>query len=213
MRNMTYTEIFPRLSIIGVPSDESQTITFGWSQLPLECQITHYNILAMNCGSCPATTTNTSVTCTDTPADSSVCMFAVQTVVCGTISGYMSTSDVVSVNLSYYYFGAHESSEITTSEMFITSEFVTPSPLNDVDVRFYAALASASFLGVLLIISTLVTFVLFIILYLQRKVKIQAALELPTVTNIQSKLTSVEDINATENIAYEHNTIIRTIKN
>ena len=56
------------------------------------CPVLHYDILASNCGSCPTTTTNTTVTCTDVPTDGSVCTFAVQTVVCGNIYGTMNNT-------------------------------------------------------------------------------------------------------------------------
>ena len=68
----------------------SQTITFTWTQ-PLsnrnnfDSEIS-YN-LSSNCGSCPNTTTNTTVTCTDVPTDGGVCTFTVRTVVCGIIVG------------------------------------------------------------------------------------------------------------------------------
>ena len=118
-------------------------------------------------------------------------MFAVQTVVCGDFSGDMLKSNVVSVNLSNYY--GDGSSEIYTTS--VSSQF------SDADVRFYAALSSASFFAMLFVISTvIITLMSFTMLYLKRRVKIQAALELPTVTNIQA---SAEDIIATENIAYD----------
>ena len=62
-----------------------------------DCSSLHYNILSSNCGSCPTTTTNTTVTCTDVLTDGGVCTFAVQTVVCGNILGNL--SDTVQVHL------------------------------------------------------------------------------------------------------------------
>ena len=168
-------------------------ITFSWSQIPFECQSLCYNILASNCGTCPATTTLTSVTCTDTPTDDGVCMFAVQVVVCN-VSVYMSKYDIVSVNLSYH--GTLGSTAISAFET-----------CNDFEVRFYAALTSACFFATLFFIS-----ICFTLLCLKRKTKVESALELPTAASTQGTLTCAEDINATENIAYEHNTIIRTIK-
>ena len=135
------------------------------------------------------------MTCTDTPPDGSVCRFAVQVVVCN-VSGYMPKYDIVSLNLPYYY-GVHGSTAI--------SAFVN---CTDVDVRFYAALASACFLATLFIVS--ICFVFLTLLCLKRKTKVETALEPPTASNIQGTLTCAEDITATENIAYEHNTMIRT---
>ena len=65
-------------------------ITFSWSPVAPDCPyIIYYNILASNCGSCPTTT---NVTCTDLPDDDSMCSFAIQTVVCGNITGNWSKS-------------------------------------------------------------------------------------------------------------------------
>ena len=61
---------------------DSNLLAFTWSPVSLGGSALHYNILSLNCGSCPTTTTNTTVTCTDVPTDGSVCTFAVQTVVC-----------------------------------------------------------------------------------------------------------------------------------
>ena len=67
---------------------------FKWTPWPLTANCAtlrldlgvHYNILSSKCGSCPTTTTNTTVTCTDVPTDGSVCTFAVETAVCGNIT-------------------------------------------------------------------------------------------------------------------------------
>ena len=67
-------------------------LTFAWSPVVPSCPSIHYNILASNCGSCPTTTSHTNVTCTDIPTDGSVCTFAVQTVVCGNITGIDNSS-------------------------------------------------------------------------------------------------------------------------
>ena len=45
------------------------------------------NIESNNCGSCSTATDNTTVTCTDVPTNSSVCKFAVQTIIRGSIAG------------------------------------------------------------------------------------------------------------------------------
>ena len=75
----------------------SRELTFSWSPVAPDCPAIHYNILASNCGSCPTTTNHTTVTCTDVPANDSVCTFAVQTVVCGNITG--DTSGPISIIL------------------------------------------------------------------------------------------------------------------
>ena len=73
-------------------------LTFSWST---GCGAKlHYNILASNCGSCPTTTNHTNVTCTNVPTNNSVCIFSIQTVVCGNISGQISYPVRVSVNIA-----------------------------------------------------------------------------------------------------------------
>ena len=72
---------------ISVVDFSSKEFTFNWSSPVAAVCPLHYNILSSNCGSCPTTTTNTTVTCTDVPTDSRVCTFAVETVVCGNITG------------------------------------------------------------------------------------------------------------------------------
>ena len=72
---------------------------FSWSPVAPDCPAIHYNILASNCGSCPTTTSHTNVTCTDVPIEqNSFCTFALQTVVCGNITGIL--SNPISVSLS-----------------------------------------------------------------------------------------------------------------
>ena len=98
-----YYNIFTQLHLHHAPNNilvsavnfYSKALTFSWSPVTSDCPSLHYNILSSNCGSCPATTTHTTVTCTDVPTDGSVCTFAVQTVICGNIVG--DSSDSVNV--------------------------------------------------------------------------------------------------------------------
>ena len=81
----------------------SSAVLFCWSSVNTNCPAVHYNILSSNCGSCPMNTTNATVTCNDVlnEADNSqvgMCSFAVQTVMCGNITGTI--SDIVTVPLS-----------------------------------------------------------------------------------------------------------------
>ena len=76
----------------------SRKLTFSWST---DCPaMLHYNILASNCGSCPTTTNHTNVTCTNVPTNNSVCVFTIQTVVCGNITGQISNPVRVNVNIT-----------------------------------------------------------------------------------------------------------------
>ena len=70
-------------------------LTFSWSSVALDCPVIRYNILASNCGSCPTTTNHTNVTCTDVPTENSVCTFAIQTVLCGSLIGNKSDPVIV----------------------------------------------------------------------------------------------------------------------
>ena len=77
---------FPPPSNIHISKADfvSKAITFKWSTSPAtsDCPSNNYTILSSNCGSCPTTTTNTTVTCTDVPSDGGNCAFAVHTAVC-----------------------------------------------------------------------------------------------------------------------------------
>ena len=86
----------PNQLYISSADFSSRELTFGWSPVAPDCPAIHYNILASNCGSCPTTTNTTTVTCTDVQG-SGPCMFAVQTVVCGNITG--NVSNLFSANL------------------------------------------------------------------------------------------------------------------
>jgi hypothetical protein len=77
--------------ISWIPNIQESTVIFNWDAYYLpDCPAVHYNILTSNCGSCPTTTNHTNATCTDVPIDGSVCIFAIQTVICGTITRELS---------------------------------------------------------------------------------------------------------------------------
>ena len=98
----------------------AKQVTFNWSPVAPDCPV-HYTILSSNCGSCPTTTTNTTVTCTDLPSDGGVCTFAVQTVPCGLISGEW--TDNITLYLIPYEYGMHALHTITS--MIIAYTMVT----------------------------------------------------------------------------------------
>ena len=75
---------------MAVCLDLQSDLAFNWSSVTPDCPAIHYNILSSNCGSCPTTTTHTTVTCTDVPTDGSMCTFALETVVCGNVTGNLS---------------------------------------------------------------------------------------------------------------------------
>ena len=61
-----------------------------WSRVDSDCLSVHYNILASNCDSCPTTTNQANVTCTNTSTDNSTCVFTIKTVACGNTTGNVS---------------------------------------------------------------------------------------------------------------------------
>ena len=161
-------------------------LTFSWSSVAPDCPVIHYNILASNCGSCPTTTNHTSVTCTDVPTENSVCIFAIQTVLCGTLIG--NESDPVIVH-------TETSQERINVDMSINTAY----------------LATISSL-VVAMITSVVIFTTAIVIILQRsKAKIKE-LQPPhreeSSTHMEAMyedpLPSVSAISTKENVAYGH---------
>ena len=85
----------PNKLYISTANFVSRRLRFSWSPVASGCPVIHYNILASNCGSCPTTTNHTNVTCTDVPTENSVCTFAIQTVLCGSLVGDKSDPVIV----------------------------------------------------------------------------------------------------------------------
>ena len=113
-----YTDSFAQpveMLIHFVDNVGSKQLTARWSPVALTCPSLYYNILSSNCGSCPTTTTNTTVTCTDVPTNGSTCTFAVQTVVCGDIVG--NTSTLVSVSFSPTRYTYVNGTDIATNQL------------------------------------------------------------------------------------------------
>ena len=80
----------------------SGELTFSWSRntISIDCAaMIHYNILASNCGNCPTTTNHTNVTCTGVPTSGNLCMFALETVVCGHIIRHRSETLTIQTTL------------------------------------------------------------------------------------------------------------------
>jgi hypothetical protein len=140
-------------------------ITFSWSPVATDCPSIQYNILASNCGSCPNTTNHTTATCTDLPSDGSVCTLAVETVVCGNITG--NQSKPLSFNIS-------DTLHVTV-----------------INSRCTGATASASVFAIGLTISVIV-FISVIIVLLKVNIKARR-FELATRRRAQGKLSSHEE--------------------
>ena len=88
------TDPYPPPTEISVNVSDVMTgplkLTFKWSPVALDCTTIRY-ITEFDCGSCPNTTANTEVVCTDIVIGSQ-CTFTVQTQVCDSITG--NTSNV-----------------------------------------------------------------------------------------------------------------------
>ena len=77
----------------------SRKLSFTWSPVAPDCPAIHYNILASNCGSCPAITKpHTTVTCMDVPVNNDLCTFAAQTVTCENLTG--NASQLLTINVT-----------------------------------------------------------------------------------------------------------------
>ena len=64
-------------------------LTFKWTPVAFDCTSIAY-IIAFDCGYCPNTTANTEVVCTDIVIGAD-CTFTLQTEVCGTLKGNITT--------------------------------------------------------------------------------------------------------------------------
>jgi hypothetical protein len=127
--------------------NSSREITFSWSPVAPDCPAFHYNILASNCGSCPTTTNHTNVTCTDVPINDSICTIAIQTVVCGNITG--NTSDPIIIT---FYTTEMDSLHPTDNQGTYNSSNTeimgrNNSPTNRVYIKSFSCLATALFVG------------------------------------------------------------------
>ena len=94
-------EPFPPPSGLHVETidHESNQVVFTWNKLTARCSSIQYVITAMNCGVCPNTTTDTSITCISYNVSAQMngtCMIAVQTKICRHLLG--ERSEYVTVN-------------------------------------------------------------------------------------------------------------------
>ena len=171
----------------------SRELTFSWST---NCGTKfHYNILASNCGSCPTTTNHTNVTCTDVPTNNSVCIFIIQTVVCGNITGQLSYPIRATIlnptdNTS---FGIHSSDSCQ------------------------AYIISTSVLATVLCVSVVVSIIITVIVIATARRKVQVGLGLQLTNraeksrdaesmyeDVTGPLPSASAINTQDNVAYHH---------
>ena len=176
----------PNISHGEVVDLTEREITFNWTKVVPDCPLIDYNILASNCGSCPTITNHTTATCTDIPTSDGVCVFIVQTLVCGNILGRFSNTIHI-VELSKRN-GNHQT---------------TCSCNNMERLLFSGAIVSATLLGG--IVSACVTILITMIMRQRRKAK--AEQESPDclyddVTPKQSSQTESAIIDIRKNVAY-----------
>ena len=93
---------FPPPSDVRVVDVQPGRITFNWTSVNTECDSLSYNIISHNCGTCPHSTSNTSVTCTNVESLGQLCTFLVQAVVCGN-TGIISHPTTVKLKGINYY--------------------------------------------------------------------------------------------------------------
>ena len=76
------------------------TVTFSWTLVQENCPAIHYDITAINCGTCPDTVINSQATCNNVVAGPEiVCSFAVNTVACSNIVASPSNPASITVAL------------------------------------------------------------------------------------------------------------------
>ena len=181
---------------IGVNTGLNQ-LTFTWTPVISDCHTIEYNINASNCGSCPTTTTYTTVTCTDLPMatdpdGNTWCIFVLSVVSCGNIN--LSPSGQISVLVVDEY-----------STTF-TSSYVNDTVAENSDKGFIVAVAIACLLAILL------TFILAVLArqtMFHRKAKVQKEPVPHATTN--NKI--FEDIDTNENVAYGDTCIHNVMNN
>ena len=177
----------------------SRKLTFSWST---DCgAMVRYNILASNCGSCPTTTNHTNVTCTNVQTNGSLCMFAVQTVACGNITGQLSNMIEVSI--------------LNPTVTDNNDNVIVLLGMNNPDTsKVY--IISISVLAAALIVSVVVSITVIIIIA-GKKAEINASLDLQLANqaekdrdtdsmyeDVTGALSSASAISTQDNIAYHH---------
>ena len=93
---------FPPPNDVRVVDVRPGQITFNWTSVDAECDSLSYNIISYNCGRCPSTTSNTSITCTNVVALGQVFTILVQTVVCGNTGILSQPTTVILKGINYY---------------------------------------------------------------------------------------------------------------
>ena len=106
------TDLPPPPIRVNFVEESPNHIRFNWSHVLFICPLLHYRIVASNCGQCPNTTVNTTVTCRGNNtklSNSAPCSFAVQTVACGETAGDVS----MAVNVIMIWRDVHFSPTMT----------------------------------------------------------------------------------------------------
>ena len=94
-----YAESYPPPSNVHLCDISQEQLIFCWDHIPQtnNCSEISYTIIALNCGLCPNSTASLSITCINVTTDDSICSFAIETEVCGTIAGKRGNSIEISL--------------------------------------------------------------------------------------------------------------------
>ena len=193
-----------------------QSISFNWSQSCAAANSDNYNILASNCGSCPTTTNHTNVTCTDVvPITGRQCIFAVQTLVCGNVTG--DASDPISIVFYELTVTSVERQHPTEIQSMHNSDSTATVGVDNSETNTAAPyIITIGFLIATLLVCEVVSITAIAIILRRSKAKINVALEShraegttqvreePMYEDVTGPLPSVSVINTQDNVAYGH---------
>ena len=213
--NLSLTFIDIPLNVSYEVDSSEMSISFDWSHSCAATNSDNYNILASNCGSCPTTTNHTNVTCTDVvPISGRQCTFAVQTVVCGNVTG--NASDPISILFYELTVTSVERQQPTEIQGTYNSDFTATVGVDNLETNTAAPyIITIGFLIATLLVCVVVS-ITAIAIILRSKAKINAALEShraegtagvrdePMYEDVTGPLPLVSVINTQDNVAYGH---------
>ena len=108
------TDLIPFIppSHINLTNVSTEGLTFEWNSVAPNCSAVSYTISSLGCGSCPSSTSTTSIIChgVQLNGESDLCTLSIQAVTCGNISGSFSNPLNVSLKgLLLLVYLAHDS--------------------------------------------------------------------------------------------------------
>ena len=89
--NLYPVDPYPPPNNILLTGANMTQLNFSWSPVDIYCPNISYNInITNNCGECPSSTEDTSISCTTAMGGYDTCFLTIQSEVCGHIVGYNS---------------------------------------------------------------------------------------------------------------------------